>query len=80
MELHLLKQTKIYRNNQITIPYPFMIQEKLSAGDPVDIFTDIVDGKRALIIIPQTSTDNIIQTDYKNLVKDNPKEEKIQNN
>ena len=79
-DLHLLKQTKIYRNNQITIPFPFMLSEKLNAGDSVSIYTYNLDGKKALVIIPQASDSNIIQPDYKNLVNDEEKQIINQNN
>lgn len=72
--MFLLKRTKIYRNNQITIPSSFIRSENLSAGDSIEIFTDSINGKRAIVIIPSTSTDNIIQKDYKNLVKSNEKQ------
>lgn len=62
----LLKRTKIYRQNQLTIPNSFMISESLMAGDEINVYADYVNGQKALIVIPNT---NSLQTDC----KDNPK-------
>lgn len=76
--MFLLKRTKIYRNNQVTIPSSFMQSENLSAGDAIEIFADNVNGKKAIVIIPATSDNKIIQDDYKNLVKENQKQTEYQ--
>lgn len=78
--MFLLKRTKIYRNNQITIPNAFIQSENLSAGDTIEIYTDSINGKKAIVVIPASSNDNIIQAKYKNLVKVNQKQTENQNN
>jgi len=72
--MYLLKQTKIYRNNQITIPNSFMISEQLTAGDDIEIYVDTLNGKKVLTVIPATSKTNLIQDDCKNLVNINEKQ------
>lgn len=73
--MFLLKRTKIYRQNQLTIPNSFMISEGLEAGNTIDIYADNIDGNRALIIIPHTTNKKKIQTDCKdNTIQNNVKQ------
>ena len=62
----LLKRTKIYRQNQLTIPNSFMISESLKAGDEIDVYADNINGSKALIVIPRT---NNLQHDCKDNAK-----------
>jgi bifunctional DNA-binding transcriptional regulator/antitoxin component of YhaV-PrlF toxin-antitoxin module len=64
----LLKRTKIYRQNQLTIPNSFMISESLKAGDEIDVYADNINGSKALIVIPRV-------IDLQSDCKDNTKNE-----
>lgn len=72
--MFLLKRTRIYRNNQVTIPNSFIVSENLQAGDEIEIYTGEINGRKALIVIPQLSESNLIQSNYKNLVNINKKQ------
>lgn len=78
--MFLLKRTKIYRNNQVTIPNSFIVSQNLQAGDEIEIYAGEVDGIKALIVIPLALNSNLIQSNYKNLVKDDKKQVQFQNN
>ena len=62
----LLKRTKIYRQNQLTIPNSFMISESLKEGDEIDVYADNINGSKALIVIKRT---NSLQSDCKDNTK-----------
>lgn len=56
--MFLLKRTNIYRNNQITIPNSFIVSENLQAGDEIEIYASEINGKKALIVIPNNTNTN----------------------
>lgn len=68
-QLVKIRTSKIPYNSQIVIPRVYIDDNSINAGDVVEIYRGVVNGKDAIVIFP-AAYDKDNKNKYKNLVND----------